>query len=1080
MNIDVIIVFTYLIGTLLYGLYVGRGVKNIDDYALGGRNFSTAVLAATIFATRASSSSFFVNITKGYEDGLYKLIATSALPLSMVFMAYFIAPRMKEFFGKLSVADMLASIYGKRVGVLASITVFFKSAGFFAIQIKVLSSVMKHFIILDELTSTMLIAFVVTMYSTMGGIRAVTFTDFIQFATFGIAIPLIFMTIFFSLDFVSYPDKQEALFDHIFYFDDSKYDYYFTLFIYFIIPGISGTMAQRMLMARDVKQAVDSMMIAALLLFITFAFSSFIGFFLYVDNPDLQSDAIFPYLIDNYTFTGIRGLFVIGVIAMAMSTADSNLNVGSVAFSHDFCRRLNLISAKNELIASKIFTFICGMFGILFAMKFKDLLDLILFIGSFYLPIVSMPILLAIFGFRSSEKSVLTGMILGAVTVALWKKINLYFGNIGPNSSLLPGMFAHMIGIFGVHYLFKQKGGWGQGPGRGYFNSPTDDWYDIKDSAMNIKKKIYRLFIAKFSLKKFYFILERNLPQSTYLYNNIAFFNCFLTLLIFFNLNIDTKISVWLLVGVLLTSFTILARNLVDDKQGYILLPVYFISKVYCYPFLSTYLLLITDFAIYPVILSIVSIALIQFLMSSNFAVLAYFVGLSLSFTLYSFTNQGQPVYSLLSNNVSLIFVLTSIFVLIKLLIQRSNWKYIVGILKSNEVLINDKKNLKQRLSKSERNLKRLHDLRSEIIDNFSHEIKTPLTTTQNFLELAYEQSFKEKVDMKYIDQARSNFDKLKDYILRLIDLSSYQKNKMIFDLEDENIFELIQNIAISYRNKIQVEISCPRYLKQNKFRFDSVKLKQAFEEIVQNSIMHSKSREMDVSISKFQENNIKILFKDFALDSNLLMDKKELKNLMKSFEIRGGGNEGYRGLGLALLYEIVKSHNGTVKISLHEDGKFGGALIEVILPLGGSDNSTEKLINKKTTNDLEDKKLSKKLRVLIVDDDKNILESTSLILESLGHKVFLANNGSEAIKFISNGNEKIDVMLLDIMMPDKDGVDVLNEIWGKLVFKNIKTIIQSGVGIIEDYQVSLDKFEGVSYCSKPYNKKKLIDAIYH
>ena len=478
MNIDAIIVFGYLVATLVYGLYVGKNVKNMNDYALGGRNFSTPVLAATILATYASSSGFYIDLTKGYEDGLYNLIVTLALPFSMVFVAYFIAPRMKEFLGKLTVSEMMEDLYGTKVRIISSIPIFLVSAGFVAIQMKVLSSMLEYFSGFNNLSAIIITSMVVILYSAFGGIRAVTFTDFIQFATFGIAIPIVFANVFLSLDLEAHPTKQTDLFNHMFNFEGSKLNYYITLFIYFLIPDLNGAITQRMLMARDVRQIRESITIASLLLVIVFVLTNFIGFFIHVENPSLESKEILPYLIDNYTNHGVKGFLVIGIIAMAMSTADSNLNVGAISFSHDFCKPLGLISLKNELVVSKVFTIICGIFGILLALKFQDLISLIFFVFSFYLPVVSVPLLLALFGFRSSEKAVIVGMIFGIATVLLWDNVMNALGFTDPISSFLPGMGAHMIGLFGAHYLLGEKGGWGQGPGNGPFNSPPKDFWE--------------------------------------------------------------------------------------------------------------------------------------------------------------------------------------------------------------------------------------------------------------------------------------------------------------------------------------------------------------------------------------------------------------------------------------------------------------------------------------------------------------------------------------------------------------------------------------------------------------------------
>ena len=87
MNIDIAIVVTFLILTLVVGLGHGQKVKTIKDYALGGRNFSTGALVATIVATQASGSGFFTTLSNTYANAFYpNLVAFSFTPHFLLFV----------------------------------------------------------------------------------------------------------------------------------------------------------------------------------------------------------------------------------------------------------------------------------------------------------------------------------------------------------------------------------------------------------------------------------------------------------------------------------------------------------------------------------------------------------------------------------------------------------------------------------------------------------------------------------------------------------------------------------------------------------------------------------------------------------------------------------------------------------------------------------------------------------------------------------------------------------------------------------------------------------------------------------
>lgn len=75
MDIDILIFIGFLIVNLIVGMSYGKNVKTINEYALGGRNFATTALVATIVATFTTGSSFFVIIAKTYSDGLPYVIA---------------------------------------------------------------------------------------------------------------------------------------------------------------------------------------------------------------------------------------------------------------------------------------------------------------------------------------------------------------------------------------------------------------------------------------------------------------------------------------------------------------------------------------------------------------------------------------------------------------------------------------------------------------------------------------------------------------------------------------------------------------------------------------------------------------------------------------------------------------------------------------------------------------------------------------------------------------------------------------------------------------------------------------------
>ncbi|CAF2233421.1 unnamed protein product [Rotaria magnacalcarata] len=105
-NIDTIIFVGFLVINLLAGLYSGKNIKTIKEYAIGNRNFSTATIVATIVATWMAGSNMAITVSETYNKGLYYVIPGLADGISFFIIAYFYAPRMAEFLGNLSVQKL--------------------------------------------------------------------------------------------------------------------------------------------------------------------------------------------------------------------------------------------------------------------------------------------------------------------------------------------------------------------------------------------------------------------------------------------------------------------------------------------------------------------------------------------------------------------------------------------------------------------------------------------------------------------------------------------------------------------------------------------------------------------------------------------------------------------------------------------------------------------------------------------------------------------------------------------------------------------------------------------------------------
>ncbi|MEL6606732.1 MAG: sodium:solute symporter family protein [Bacteroidota bacterium] len=455
--LDLGILIIFLAITLIVGLSHGRQVKTIQDYALGGKNFSTATLVATIIATWYGGGSFFNTLEQTYSTGLYFTIALTGISIGLLLQGWLVL-RMKMFINNVSVAEAVGSIYGKIPQVITAVGGALATLGYVSIQFKVISRILVTLFDFESSFATIVAAGITILYSASGGIKAVTFTDVFQFFTFGTILPVLALVIWHHRENSGHLVDALAsnpLLDlkQIVDWRNPQFLSSLGLLLYFIIPGFSPDLFQRMAMARNVEQGKNAFVYAALISLLISLLFSWIGFLLLADNPGLEASQVVVHMVNKYTYPGLKGLVGIGVTALAMSTADSCLNTASAMFANDIVRPLRGQKLSSTKVA-RSFTILGGAFALLLSLYSNDLLSLMLLSSSFYKPVVAVPVLMAVLGFRTSTRVVLLSMASGALTVVLWRSLS-----IGANS-VVPGMLVNLFVLLVVHYLLGEPGGW--------------------------------------------------------------------------------------------------------------------------------------------------------------------------------------------------------------------------------------------------------------------------------------------------------------------------------------------------------------------------------------------------------------------------------------------------------------------------------------------------------------------------------------------------------------------------------------------------------------------------------------------
>ena len=169
-------------------------------------------------------------------------------------------------------------------------------------------------------------------------------------------------------------------------------------------------------------------------------------------------------------------------------------------------------------------------------------------------------------------------------------------------------------------------------------------------------------------------------------------------------------------------------------------------------------------------------------------------------------------------------------------------------------------------------------------------------------------------------------------------------------------------------------------------------------------------------------------------------------------------------GLGLASAYGIIQNHQGTIDV----ESRVGeGTTFHIYLPATEKTRKTEKQIFEHKHNGPE--------TVLLVDDEDVVLEVGSQILRELGYTVLTAGSGKEALEIYAANRDKIDVVVLDMIMPGMGGGETYDGI--KALKLDVKVLLSSGYSIMGEASAIL-KRGCQGFIQKPFTMKSFSEKL--
>ena len=394
-------------------------------------------------------------------------------------------------------------------------------------------------------------------------------------------------------------------------------------------------------------------------------------------------------------------------------------------------------------------------------------------------------------------------------------------------------------------------------------------------------------------------------------------------------------------------------------------------------------------------------------------------------------------------------------------------------LLLANEKLDAANQKLKEYEEKAAKAEKASH-MKSLFLANMSHEIRTPLNAIEGFSRVIAETDSPEE-RMKYFEIIESNSNRLSSLINEILDLSRVESGEIVIKKAPVSLEQLCKDIKqlFKFRCPETVDLSWEGPTMPITMNTDANRLTQVLSNLISNALKHTPKGSINYGFKVINDGQ-DITF--YVKDTGSGIAPEFIGHIFDTYASKDAEQQKGYGLGLALCRIIVEKMGGTISVE-SEVGK--GSTFNFTLPFHGtiggmstSSRTTTSTANVRTIHVDGQQNQADMKTVLVAEDEESNFELVRIVLQKR-YRLLRAHNGIEAVTI--NEDEHPDLILMDIRMPDMNGLDATRII--KEVNHDIPVVALSAYAFDENIREA--KLAGCDeFLAKPFRVEDLLDMV--
>jgi len=365
---------------------------------------------------------------------------------------------------------------------------------------------------------------------------------------------------------------------------------------------------------------------------------------------------------------------------------------------------------------------------------------------------------------------------------------------------------------------------------------------------------------------------------------------------------------------------------------------------------------------------------------------------------------------------------------------------------------------------------------KTAFLANMSHEIRTPMNAIVGFAELI-SMSYPQKEEFEdYLSLIKKSSIDLLNIIEDIIDIAKIESKQLKIMPRETNLYELFKELEAVYKeiikklkgDNVKLELNVSKGQQNTITRTDPKRLKQVVSNLLNNAIKFTDKGKIEIGYDLVADKTINFFVKDSGIGIPEIMKNRIFERFVQIEENYSRNTSG-TGLGLTICKNIINLLGGDIWVTSVPNE---GSCFYFYLPLIVSDKHSETfepIVNIKELNiDF------KGFRILIAEDEEINYTYLKESLRKTGAETLWAKNGLEAIN-LAESEEKIDLILMDIKMPQVSGLEAAKYI--SHIRPGLPIIALTAFAMEADRKLCLDS-GCIDYISKPVRIKELLSIL--